>query len=396
MPESLPGRVDVSVVVVARGSEPGLPRTLLDLLAALDAAARGPHAGSGGPAVPLRGDRLGGEIVLVAGDAASLGPVLRACGRRLRVVAAPGVGAARARNLGVAASRGRYLLFTLAEVRVPAGWVTAMTAPMRAGRADLVGGAVHARARVPAGPADRVLGLVPDPPPAGAWPAAAGGTTRAVLEAVGFDEGLAADEEGAAAVFRRDAVGAGFREAAVSGSPVLLGRDPRTGRRAAARRARALGRVDAYVVRHLGQGRPALLPALAALLRDAAVVLLLGARHAPPDRLLPARAACARSAELLRQRRASDREPPRSAEGDVPGGAGAPRAAAPVALVTRPRSSAVAVCAAPGAPGAAQDAAAVREPSAGARGPRGSVVDFWRRPPHSRPAAPVLPDRSAS
>lgn len=406
VPESLPGRVDVSVVVVARGSEPGLPGVLRDLLAALDVAARGPAGAPTGPA-PLRGDRLGGEVVLVTADVSALGPVLRAADRRLRVVAAPGVGAARARNLGVAASRGRYVLFTLADVRVPSGWVTAMVAPMRAGRADLVAGAVHPPGRPPAGPADRVLGIVADPPPAGAWPAAAGGVTRAVLEAVGFDEGLASDdglggdEEAAAVVLRRDAVGAGFREAAVTGSPVLLGDDPaRAGRRAAAARARTRGRVDAYVLRHLGRGRPPLLPAVAALIRDGVVVLLLAARHAPPDRLLPARVARARAAGSLRLRRAPDRVPPRSAAGDVPGGAGAPRAAAPVALVARPASPSGAGDAA-GAPDAPQEASTgatgvVREPAGGVVGARGSVVDFWRGPRAVRPAATVLPDRSAS
>ncbi|MBD3779736.1 MAG: glycosyltransferase [Micrococcales bacterium] len=393
MPEAVPGRVDVSVVVVARGAEPGLPETLRGVLASLDVAARGP-AGSAGagavaPAVRLRGHRLGGEVVLVVGDVAALPPGLGG-DRRVRVVAAPGVGPARARNLGVAASRGRYLLFTLAEVRVPAAWVSALTAPLRAGRADLVAGAVHPPGRAPsAARADRLLGVVADPPPPGAWPAAAGAATRAVLESVGFDEGLRADEEGAAVVFRRDAVGAGFREAPVAGQPVLLARDPaRAGRRAVAARARARGRVDAYVARHLGRGAPALLPAVVAVVRHGLAVLLLTAGRAPAERLLPARAARARATALLRLRRAPDRVAPRSAAGDVPGGAGAPRAASPVALVTRPPARAEEARLGPVVPRVV--------PVVPARGPRGTAGDFWGRGRGGRAAPAALPDRTAS
>ncbi len=42
---------------------------------------------------------------------------------RVRLITSPGVGAARARNLGAAASRGEYLVFCDAHITVPEGWL---------------------------------------------------------------------------------------------------------------------------------------------------------------------------------------------------------------------------------------------------------------------------------
>ena len=69
MPEAVPGRVDVSVVVVARGAEPGLAQSLRGVLASLDVAARGGPAGSGAvtPAVRLRGRPGSSRLAPVAG-----------------------------------------------------------------------------------------------------------------------------------------------------------------------------------------------------------------------------------------------------------------------------------------------------------------------------------------
>jgi hypothetical protein len=239
VPGSLRHRADVSVVVVAHGAEPGLPESVRSLLASLDDAARGAHVGARGAhdaphadaAGGLRGDHLGGELVLVVRDVAALPCAVRAADPRVRVVAAPGVAGGRARNVGVAAARGRYLLFTVPGVRVPAGWVAALVAPLRSGHADLVAGAVHPPGGAPAtGPAAALLGLVADPPPRGVLPEASAGATRAVLEAVGFDEALGtARYPGAAEVFRRDVVGAGFRAHAVAGVPVEVPADPGPG-----------------------------------------------------------------------------------------------------------------------------------------------------------------------
>ncbi|MCG7288451.1 glycosyltransferase, partial [Cellulomonas sp. ACRRI] len=183
-------RADVSVVLVARGDEHGLALTLRGLLASLDHAAGRREDRTAW----LRGERLHGEVLLVARDLALL-PRLPA-DPRLRVVAAPGVTGGRARNVGVAAARGRYLLFTDPQVRVPADWVLALTAPLRAGRADLVGGAVRLAANLER-PwlteelAAAYLDLVPDPPEVGgAFSGISMAASRAVLEAVGFDEAL--------------------------------------------------------------------------------------------------------------------------------------------------------------------------------------------------------------
>ncbi|GEL45820.1 hypothetical protein CHO01_09360 [Cellulomonas hominis] len=399
MPGSLRHRADVSVVVVAHGTEPGLPESVRSLLASLDDAARGAHVGARGAhdaphadaAGGLRGDHLGGELVLVVRDVAALPCAVRAADPRVRVVAAPGVAGGRARNVGVAAARGRYLLFTVPGVRVPAGWVAALVAPLRSGHADLVAGAVHPPGGAPAtGPAAALLGLVADPPPRGVLPEASAGATRAVLEAVGFDEALGtARYPGAAEVFRRDVVGAGFRAHAVAGVPVEVPADPRAaGGRVLAARARGQGRTAAYVERHLRDRPPAAAAAGLRLLRDAAALAAARAGRAPLDRLLPARAAVARDLRSLALLRAPDRERPRSAAGDAPGGAGAPRAAEPRVLVARGAQPPTTLPELPAERPAEPPAEPPAPAAAGgvAPGDRGVVHQFWS-PARTRAAA---------
>ncbi|WP_454051190.1 glycosyltransferase family 2 protein [Cellulomonas sp. Marseille-Q8402] len=374
-------RADVSVVVVAHGGEHGLPATVRSVLAALDHAVRG-----GGRRVAgttwLRGERLHGEVLLVVRDVALLGPDVPTADERVRVVAAPGVGEGRGRNLAVAAARGRYLLFTDPEVRVPAGWVLAMTEPLRTGQADLVGGAVrladaHARAWLTPAVAAAYLDVVPDPPePARAFSGVSMGATRSVLEAVGFDEALGTERlpYGGDVVFRRDVVGAGFREHLVGGAAVerRFGRAELT-RRALLARARAHGRGAAYVDRHLRDVRPALGAELLRLTGRALQVALLGGGRGRAERRLDAQAALAYHRAMLGLLRAPYRERPRSAAGDVPGGAGAPRAVEPVSLVSR--SDVVPTDLPPVGEPEAADA-----PRADAGdGPRGSVYQFWAR-----------------
>ena len=401
MPDAA-ARADISVVVVAQGDEPGLPGTLRTVLAALDRAAHGTSEHPG--ATWLRGERLHGEVLLVLHDVGRRAAAASAAARddrvrddRVRVLAAPGVSQGRARNLAVAAARGRYLLFTDPEVRVPADWAVAMTAPLRAGQADLVGGAVRladALARPWLSPdlAAAYLDAVPDPPePGRAFSGVSMGVTRAVLEAVGFDEALGTARLPYAGdvVFRRDVVGAGFREHAVAGVPVELA----VGHRALTRtallaRARAHGRGAAYVDRHLRDARPAVAAELLRLTGRALQVAALGGgrRHAA-DRLR-AQAALAYHREMLGLLRAPYRERPRSAAGDVPGGAGAPRAVAPVALVHRGDAPPTTLppLADVGQGGARADAAPAGDD-------RGSVYQFWgrggSRGSRVRAAAPV-------
>lgn len=347
-------RTDVSVVLVADGGEPGLPAAVRAVLAALDRAACG-EAGRPG-AGPLRGDRLGGELVLAVRDLAALptgavpgaGAVdgLPRHDRRLRVVAAPGASGGGARNLGVAAARGRYLLLTTPDARVPERWVVALVEPLRTGHADLVAGAVGAAgsAGVPgAGGVVGVAGAVRGPGVGlpGAFPAASCGATRAVLEAVGFDDALGAGRYPDAAVttvFREDAVGAGFRVQGVAGVPVEVAATPpaRGRRRALAAAARERGRTTAYLDRHV-RVRPARRGRLAvAVALGAAALRLAGLVVAGPSAARSAaREAVAREREALRLAGVPDRDRPRSPAGDVPGGAGGARAAVPVALVAR-------------------------------------------------------------
>jgi hypothetical protein len=369
-------RADVSVVVVARGDEHGLTRTLRSLLESLDhAAGRRDDRTSW-----LRGERLHGELLLVARDLGRL-PALPA-DPRLRVVAAPGVTGGRARNLGVAAARGRYLVFTDAQVRVPADWVLALTAPLRAGRADLTGGAVRLTANLERpwltpDLAAAYLDLVPDPPEVGrAFSGVSMAATRAVLEAVGFDEalGTARCPDGLDVVFRRDVVGAGFRERAVGGAAVERDLGPRAlVRRALIERARGHGPAAAYVDRRLRDVRPAASVVLLHLAGRWLGLLALGHGRGHARSRLRAHAAVAYHRETLRLLRAPARERPASAAGDAPGGGGAPRSAVPVALLPRDSVPPTALPAAEPAPAASAVAPAVDE------GARGSVHQFWDR-----------------
>ena len=400
MPDAT-ARADISVVLVAQGDEPGLPGTLRTVLAALDRAAHGTSEHPG--ATWLRGERLHGEVLLVLRDVGRLpaaASTARGRDHRVRVLAAPGVSQGRARNLAVAAARGRYLLFTDPEVRVPADWAVAMTAPLRAGQADLVGGAVRladALERPWLGPelAAAYLDVVPDPPePGRAFSGVSAGVTRAVLEAVGFDEALGTARLPYAGdvVFRRDVVGAGFREHAVAGVPVELAIGHRALTRSALlARARAHGRGAAYVDRHLRDARPGVAAELLRLVGRGLQVVALGGGRGRAAARMRAQAAFAYHREMLGLLRAPYRERPRSAAGDLPGGAGAPRAVAPVALVHRTDTTPTAL---PPLADASAAAAGVQDPAGPAdAGSRGSVYQFWgrggSRGARTRAAAPV-------
>jgi hypothetical protein len=397
-------RADVSVVVVARGDEACLVVGVRSVLTALDHAAR-PGAGAAHPGTTwLRGERLHGELLLLVGDVALL-PADLPVDPRVRVLAASGASGGRARNLGVAAARGRYLLFTDPASRVPPTWVTVLTEPLRTGHADLVGGPVHlaeptVRPWLTPEVAAAYLDVVPDPPGA-AFSGSSAGATRAVLEAVGFDEdlGTARLPYTGDVVFRRDVVATGLRAIAVQGASVeRVIPEPELTRRALAARARAHGRGAAYVDRHLRDVRP---PLAATLVRLAGRVVLVCVRGRGLRAGLDAHAAAAYHRELLRLRSAPYRERPRSAAGDVPGGAGAPRAAAPAVLV--PRDS-VPPTALPPAVERPVVRVVVRDDAR-----RGSVAQFWGRgrsraadvraadlraaqPTTGRRAAPPAPD----
>lgn len=388
MTDSVAARADLSVVVVAQGSEAALLTAVRSVLTALDLAAHGVRHHGGW----LRGERLGGEIVLVVRDVAALPAAVRR-DRRVRVVAAPGVGTGRARNVGVAAARGRYLLFTSPDARVPVPWAVEMTTPLREGRADLTGGAVRLADTRPVDDAlaAAVLGVVPDPPTSGrAFSGVSMAATRAVLESVGFDEALGTPRYPFTGdvMFRHDVVAAGFRELAVPG--VTVERRPDPGAltpRALRRRAAQHARGAAYLDRHLRDARPHPARTLLGLVARAVVLAALSARLAPASARARAHAAVAYHRETLHLRHADLREPPRSAAGDAPGGAGAPRAASPVALVAR---DTVAPTALP--PTEAEAAPAERDAVAPDGTSRGTAAAFWGRAPSraatARAAAP--------
>lgn len=93
----------------------------------------------------MRSSRLDCELVLV--DNGSSGALRRLVDAHwadvVRCVTTAEVGASTARNLGVAATSGDVVLFSDDDATVPEAWVAALSAPLRAGTADIVGGAVR-------------------------------------------------------------------------------------------------------------------------------------------------------------------------------------------------------------------------------------------------------------
>ncbi len=67
---------------------------------------------------------------------------LRRENAELSMVAEETAGIARARNAGLRAARGRAVLYTDDDTRVPPDWITKMAAPLLSGEADAVAGGV--------------------------------------------------------------------------------------------------------------------------------------------------------------------------------------------------------------------------------------------------------------
>ncbi len=396
MLDPLMARADVSVVVwVHEDARPG--PMLASVLASLDHAERG-HAAearaAGSPDAWLRGERLRGEVVLVAdvSPEAATGLLGGCTDPRVRVVRARGAGRGRARNLGVAVATGRYVLFTDDDVRVPEGWVWAMAAPLRAGHADLVVGGVALadhlrRSWLTHEVAASYLDVVPDPPVLGReFAGASMGASRAVLESVGFDEALGTSRYAGAddIVFRRDVIAAGYREHAVGGVPVERWPDTSAiGAHRLAAQARMHGRCSAYVDRHLRGARPELLPEVLRLAGRSAEVVL---RSTATRRAVTLRAwsAVAYHREMLALRSALPRVRPRGAARDLPlpPGTAARAAEAPRPLVSRADAAPtvlppVAPVPISGGAGSAHTGNHGTARQGGGPGGRGSIYQFW-------------------
>lgn len=115
----------------------------------------------------------------------------------VRIVTAQEPGLARARNAGVAAARGRAILFTDDDVDVPVNWVTRMSAPLLDGTADVVAGGIRVADDLRAEwMSPWLLGQFADHPEPSEDDAfvvgASFGATAAVLGAMPFDEQLGA------------------------------------------------------------------------------------------------------------------------------------------------------------------------------------------------------------
>lgn len=276
-------RPAVSVVVCTRDGAGRIGPTIASVRAALDDAAA--HGVPGELVLVDSASADGTRAVL--DDAAARDP-------RVRVVAVAEPGLGRARNAGARAAAGRAVLFTDDDVRVPPHWVRTLGAPLLAGEADLVSGAVALA------PALRPVWLTPDiaadfyayvpePPVAGReFVGANMGAAALVLAAVPFDEalGTAALPGGDDTGFRGDVLAAGFRERAVPGAQVEHHFDPdrlRAPRLLAL--ARGYGRSEAWLAhRHRGERPATLVPLGKALVRGAQARLRrLRRPGSPPD-----------------------------------------------------------------------------------------------------------------
>jgi glucosyl-dolichyl phosphate glucuronosyltransferase len=183
-----------------------------------------------------------------------------AFGSAVRLVQEPEKGLSRARNAGLRAARGRVLLFTDDDVRLPPGWVADMARPVLEGRADAVAGSVRLAPHLlrpwmepyhRATLAATDLLLATDP---GVMMGASMGFGRHVLERVPcFDENLGAGALGTAedSLFAWQLVDAGYRITHVSDVEVEHHCEPdRLQRAAYVAAARKLGRSYAYIAYH--------------------------------------------------------------------------------------------------------------------------------------------------
>lgn len=300
---------DVSVVLCTRDGAARLGPTLAHLAAAMDAAM---DAAMG----------LTCEAVLVDNGSRDATPALLADAARrdprLRPVHEPTPGLGRARNRGIAAATGQVVLFTDDDVHVPPHWITRMAAPLLHGEADLVGGAVllaghlHRPWLTPSiAAADDAV--VPEPPVVGReFAGASMGATRAVLDAVPFDESLGTARYPGAdgTAFRLDVLTAGFRQTAVAGASVEHHPDPgRLDPRRLPARAAGRGRGEAYLAYHLHGRHPSALTEVARLAATSGRLLLRRMTHRPPVDAEALRLHCqvAFHRELLALRRAHAR-----------------------------------------------------------------------------------------
>ena len=178
-------------------------------------------------------------------------------------------GLSRARNRGIAASRGDVLLWTDDDVRVPATWIEAMARPVLSGRADAVAGEVrippHLIAAVRGTALQSRLGFVASTHDVDfSAPTRMVGAnmafSRGVLDRVrGFDERLGAGPESLGSVeetlFSAQLCAAGLRIVGVPGdeAAVMHHFDPsRIGDAEVIRMSSRMGRSAAYCDRALG------------------------------------------------------------------------------------------------------------------------------------------------
>jgi len=183
-----------------------------------------------------------------------------AFGLPVRLVEEPAPGLSRARNAGLRASRGRIILFTDDDVRLPPDWLGRMSAPLLDGSADAVAGSVRLAPhliRPWMEPFHRATLAATDllkPEDPGVMMGASMGFGRHVLERVpGFDVHLGAGALGTAeeSLFSWQLLDAGYRIGRVE-SPAVEHHceEGRLSRAAFLDAARKLGRSYAYISYH--------------------------------------------------------------------------------------------------------------------------------------------------
>ncbi|MCB7137046.1 glycosyltransferase family 2 protein [Cellulosimicrobium marinum] len=240
--------VDVSVVVCTRDRAERLGRSVASVREALDVAA---DAG------------LTTELVVVDNGSrdgtASLVDDVAAQDSRVRRVGEPVAGIGRARETGARAARGAVIAYTDDDVVVPPHWLVALTAPVRAGEADVVAGGVRMADDLERPWMTDLLRAsyfahVPEPPAVSPCPMGANvALSRAVLDTLSFDPMLGTARYPGAedVVLYVQALEAGFRVRGVADAVVRHHFSPdRLDADRLGRQAEGYGRCDAFLYHH--------------------------------------------------------------------------------------------------------------------------------------------------
>lgn len=211
----------------------------------------------------VRGAARPAELIVVDnGSTDGTAELIRRGFPDIRLIREDTPGLATARNTGVRAARANAVLFTDDDVDVPSDWVDRMSAPLRAGSADVVVGGIRVAddLRRPWITPWMLQNLADYPRQQTVDPDVVGanfGARRSLLRVIPFDErlGVAPYQRAEDAFFGVQARELGARIIGVAGTPIAHHFDPaRLESAALYKMLRAAGRCSAWVWHHWAHG----------------------------------------------------------------------------------------------------------------------------------------------